>query len=702
MSIENIIHSIQNGIAQDTLLNKNKKLCTELHMRLSELLIKHNHSYYVLDAPTIDDAEYDRFFQAILALEKRFPELGSSTSPTRRIGAAPLQAFETVKHKIPMLSLDNAFSDSDLHDFQKRIKDRLSSEEGDSVLSDDINYVCEPKLDGVALSISYVNGKLVQAATRGDGQFGENVSVNARTIPSVPLELSGDNYPLHIEVRGEVVMPLKAFKVFNQKASEQDEKVFINPRNAASGSLRQLDSSITAKRPLDFYAYSIGFFEQGNIAQSHFKVLQDLSGWGFKVNPLVKLVNSIEGCISYYKSITKKREALDYDIDGIVYKVDSLAVQEKIGFISRAPRWAIAYKFPAEEAVTTLVEVDWQVGRTGAITPVAKLEPVFVGGVTVSNATLHNIDEIDRLDVRPGDKVVIQRAGDVIPKVVRVQTNEVQNKKRKQKPTLPMTCPVCHSPIERVEDEAIARCSGGFSCKAQMKESIKHFASRKALDIDGLGDKIIEQLVDREIIETVADVFQLNVSTLAELDRLAEKSASNLIVAIERSKQTTFARFLYALGIREVGEATARNLALYFKTLEALSEASIDSLLEVDDVGPIVAQHIVNFFHLDANQTLMKTLQSYGVHWEAVKADKPIENLPLIGETWVVTGKLEHLSRDEAKLSLQSLGAKVAGSVSKKTSCVLVGADAGSKLTKAQELGIDVIDEKSFLHRFKL
>lgn len=670
----------------------------QLYTGLVHSISEHNHQYYVLDAPQIADLEYDRLFQFLLKLEQQYPQWANSISPSRRVGAKPLNTFTSVQHKIPMLSLDNAFDNQGIVDFDRRAKERLKS-------NANIDYVCEPKLDGVALSVSYENGALVQAATRGDGASGENITDNARTIPSVPLQLMGSGFPKVLEVRGEVVMPLAAFNAFNQQAAKQQEKTFVNPRNAAAGSLRQLDSSVTAKRPLSFFAYSVGFSEGGELPSTHSETLALLASWGFQINEHILQVTGVDQCVNYHKNMGAKRAGLDYEIDGIVYKVNQFALRETLGFVSRAPRWAIAYKFPAEEISTTLQAIEWQVGRTGAITPVAKLEPAFVGGVTVSNATLHNIDEITRLDARPGDTVIIRRAGDVIPKVVSVvlKKDASTQSKRSPKVTMPKQCPECGSTVIRIDGEAIARCSGGFLCRAQLKESVKHFSSRKAMDIDGVGDKIVEQLVDLNLIQSVADLYQLKVDTLVNLERMANKSAQNIIDALEKSKSTTLPRFLFALGIREVGEATARSLALHFGSLEKIAAASEEALLEVGDVGSVVAGSIRDFFNNKAQLAVVESLQQQGLHWDAIDVVKISNNdLPLSGQSWVITGKFESLSRDQLKAHLQMLGAKVAGSVSKNTDCVVAGLAAGSKLTKAQSLNIDVLNEVDLLKRFPL
>ncbi|GAB3380056.1 NAD-dependent DNA ligase LigA [Spongiibacter taiwanensis] len=654
---------------------------------LRDQLHLYSHQYYVLDQPLVPDAEYDRLFRELQAIEAEHPELRSPDSPTQRVGGEPLSAFKTVRHEIPMLSLDNAFSEDELRDFDRRVRSRLADEQS-------FHYACEPKLDGIAASLLYVDGILVRGATRGDGQQGEDITENVRTVASVPLKLRGAGWPDELEVRGEIYLPRAGFEKINASAREAGNKLFVNPRNAAAGSLRQLDSRITASRPLEMCCYSIALRDdQQELVASHSEALEKLAQWGFLVSPLLKVVDDIDGCLAYYRDLLQQRDGLPYDIDGIVFKVDELAVQQTLGFVSRAPRWAIAHKFPAQEEMTTLKDVEFQVGRTGAVTPVAKLEPVFVGGVTVSNATLHNFDEIQRLGVMIGDQIIIRRAGDVIPQVVQV----VEGKRPADaRPILvPENCPVCDSPLEKPPGEAVLRCTGGLICGAQRREGIKHFASRKAMDIDGLGDKLVDQLVEAGLIETVADLFRLEASQLAELERMGQKSAENLVAALEKSKQTTLPRFLFALGIREVGEATARNLALHFTTLAALKSASEEALLAVTDVGPIVASHIHAFFAVAHNQEVIDALLAAGVHWPEIAQN--VSAQPLAGQTWVLTGNLDRMTRSEAKEKLQALGAKVAGSVSAKTDCVAAGAAAGSKLKKAEELGVKVIDEEGLI-----
>jgi len=658
--------------------------------RLRDKIDLYNHQYYALDDPQVPDSEYDSLMQRLRDLEKDNPQLITADSPTQRVGGEALDKFQSVTHRLPMLSLDNAFDENDLADFDRRIRDRLKI----TALSDaDIEFACEPKLDGIAVSLMYEQGKLVTAATRGDGSTGEDITLNVRTIPSIPLRLIGDGYPEVLEVRGEIYMPRAGFEAFNERARNLGEKPFVNPRNAAAGSLRQLDPTITAARPLQMCCYSLGYVEGGEMPETHSEVLQCFQSWGLRINRESEVVAGVAACIDYFNRLSEKRDGLAYDIDGIVFKVNNLELQQKLGFISKAPRWAIAHKFPAQEEMTVLLDIDLQVGRTGAITPVARLEPVFVGGVTVSNATLHNFDEVRRLDVRKGDTVMIRRAGDVIPQVVSVVLD--------RRPTItkayfaPKLCPVCGSVVEREEDEAVLRCMGGLICGAQQREAIKHFASRKAMDIEGLGDKLVEQLVDEGLIDNVSGLYTLQHAQLMQLDRMGDKSARNLLQALEESKSTSLSRFIYSLGIREVGEATAGSLANHFGSWEALSEAGKDQLLEVEDVGPVVARHVLQFFQQPHNIAIVKALQMAGMHWPVITVKKADE-MPLAGNTYVVTGTLEGMTRDEAKAELQALGAKVAGSVSKKTTAVVAGAAAGSKLTKAETLGIPILDEEAF------
>ena len=649
---------------------------------------QHNYRYYVLDDPAVSDSEYDRLMQELKALESQHPELVSADSPTQRVGAQPLAKFGQVRHEVPMLSLDNAFSQDDLQDFDRRIHDRLKSDAA-------IEYACEPKLDGIAVSLLYEDGLLIRGATRGDGQTGEDITLNVRTIPSIPLKLLGTGWPARLEVRGEIYMPRAGFAALNEKAMKAGEKTFVNPRNAAAGSLRQLDPRITANRPLEMCCYSAGLVEGGALPDKHGDVLMQFQAWGLKINPEMRIVTGIQACADYYENLAAKRDNLSYDIDGIVFKVNDLKLQQQLGFVARAPRWAIARKFPAQEEMTVLKSIEFQVGRTGAITPVARLVPVFVGGVTVSNATLHNMDEVERLDARVGDTVIIRRAGDVIPQVVKVVVEK--RPEGALPPSLPEACPVCGSDIERSEEETVARCTGGLYCSAQRKEAIRHFASRKAMDVDGLGEKLIEQLVDKELVNTIADLFRLTEEQLIRLERMGAKSAANLVAALKASKTTTLARFIYSLGIREVGEATAATLASHFCTLEALEAASVEDLQTADDVGPIVAQHIALFFQQAHNREVIDALLAQGLNWPAIEKPAQSDALPLVGQTWVLTGTLTAMTRDEGKAYLQSLGAKVAGSVSAKTAHVVAGEKAGSKLTKAQSLGVSVMDEEAFM-----
>jgi DNA ligase (NAD+) len=652
----------------------------------------HNYRYYALDEPQVPDAEYDRLMLRLREIESEYPQLITPDSPTQRVGAAPLSAFATVQHEMPMLSLDNAFSDEELINFNRRIQERLKH-------TDHIEFACEVKLDGIAVSLLYRDGILVRGATRGDGARGEDITQNVRTIDSIPLRLRGTGFPAVLEVRGEIYMPKSGFEKMNDQAREKGDKLFVNPRNAAAGSLRQLDPRITASRPLEMCAYSVGLVD-GVPAEHpwptrHSDILYALRDWGFLINREMVVAKDIDECIAYYRKIQDKRMSLTYDIDGIVFKVNQRELQEKLGFISRAPRWAIAYKFPAQEEMTQLLDVEFQVGRTGAVTPVARLQPVFVGGVTVSNATLHNRDEIQRLGLKIGDTVIVRRAGDVIPQIVGiVDTKRPENARDV---VFPDHCPVCGSPVETVPGEAVARCDGGLICPAQRKEAIKHFASRKAMDVEGLGDKLVEQLVDQGYIKAVADLYQLTREQLAGLERMGEKSADNLLNALEKSKQTTLEKFIYALGIREVGEATARNLALHFGNYAALSNATEDALQEVADVGPVVAHFVAEFFQQEHNREAVTALKAAGVTWE--DRDQPVNtaDLPLKGLTYVLTGTLEAMSRDDAKAHLLALGAKVAGSVSAKTDYVVAGPGAGSKLQKAEELNIPVLDEAGLL-----
>ncbi|TRY30300.1 NAD-dependent DNA ligase LigA [Aliiglaciecola sp. M165] len=659
---------------------------------LRSQLNDYNYQYYVLDDPSVPDAEYDRLMRELEALEEKHPELISHDSPTQKVSGQASDAFTPVQHEVPMLSLDNAFADEEFSAFDKRIQDRLKR-------SWTVEYSCEPKLDGLAVSILYEQGLLVRAATRGDGQVGENITNNVKTIANVPLRLRGNNYPQRLEVRGEVFMPKQGFEKLNEQQKAADKKVFVNPRNAAAGSLRQLDPKITASRPLLFYAYSVGLVE-GEVealANRHSERLQQLTIWGLPVCKEIDTALGAQQCHDYFAKIGQQRDDLSYEIDGVVFKVNDIEVQKELGFVARAPRWAIAQKFPAQEQMTKLLEVEFQVGRTGAITPVARLDPVFVGGVTVSNATLHNQDEIHRLGVKKGDTVVIRRAGDVIPQVVSVVSH--LRPEDAENIVFPEHCPVCESNIEKLEGEAVARCTGGLFCGAQRKEAMKHFASRKALDVDGLGDKLVEQLVDQKLVKGPADFFKLDVAQLANMERMGEKSASNLVNALITAKTTTLPKFLYSLGIREVGETTAANLANHFLNLEALKEASLEQLQEVNDVGVIVAQHVFHFFREQHNLEVINDLLDVGLNWPSIEA-KSEDQQPLNGQTFVLTGTLQTMDRNQAKAQLQGLGAKVSGSISAKTHFLVAGEKAGSKLTKAQDLGVEVLTEEELIHLF--
>ena len=667
----------------DAVLTENERLVQKRYEALKHEIHRHNVAYYVNDDPSVPDAEYDRLMLELRGIEDQHPHFVTSDSPSQRVGATPLDSFQSVAHLQPMLSLDNAFNDEDMRDFDQRIIDRLKTVAA-------VSYVCEPKFDGLAVSLLYRDGLFVRAATRGDGTTGEDISQNVRTLKNVPLKLIGD-YPAVLEVRGEIYMPLKGFESLNQLARENGQKTFVNPRNAAAGSLRQLDSRITATRPLVFNAYSVGEFD-GTLPDTHFETLQLLRNLGFVVSDLAEKVDSIDGCLDYYVRMAAKRGNLPFDIDGLVFKVDDFVLQRRLGFVARAPRFAIAQKFPAQEEMTTLRAVEFQVGRTGAITPVARLEPIFVGGVTVANATLHNRDEVERLGVMVGDTVIIRRAGDVIPQVAGVV---LERRPEDAVPILfPGQCPVCGADAEQAPGEAVIRCSGGLACAAQSKEAIKHYASRKAMDIDGLGDKLVEQLVDEGLIANVADLYRLALVPLVGLERMAEKSAQNLLDALEKSKLTTLPRFLYGLGIREVGQTTASTLAQHLGSLEAIAEATAEQLQEIPDVGPVVAQYVELFFQQDNNLALIADLQASGVRWPAPTISA---NQPLAGKTVVLTGTLETMGRSEAKERLLALGAKVAGSVSAKTYLVVAGEKAGSKLTKAQDLGLDVRNEEEFI-----
>ena len=667
-----------------------EKLAAEAGLLRSQLN-QYNYEYYVQDSPTIPDIEYDRLLKRLNSIEIDNPQLKYADSPTQRVGGEALKEFKTVSHLSPMLSLDNAFSDKELKEFHNRVLERIKPE-------NDISYACEPKLDGVAVSILYEEGILVRARTRGDGQFGEDITNNVKTIFSVPLKLKEKKPPSLLEVRGEIYLPKIGFEKINNHAKLNEGKIFVNPRNAAAGSLRQLDSKITASRPLEMTVYSLSRMEGFSTPDTHIETLELLEKWGFLINPHTNLVTGINPCAIFYKKLLDLRNNLPYEIDGIVYKVNSFNYQERLGSIAKSPRWAIARKFPAQEAIPKLEAVEFQIGRTGSITPVAKLQPVFVGGVTVSNASLHNQDEVKRLGIRIGDSVIVRRAGDVIPQIV--QVNFERRPKTSKEIIFPKNCPECSSVLIQTDGESAIRCPGGLFCRAQMKQSIIHFASRKALNIDGLGEKLVDQLVNEGLITNIADLYQLNINQVSELERMGKKSAENLLDAIEASKKTTFSRFLYSMGIREVGDATSLSLASCFNNLDALEAATIEELVEVPDIGPVVAGFIFTFFSREENLRIIKKLINFGVNW----SDPTINNhivLPLLGQTWVLTGGMNVMGRSEAKEKLQLLGARVSGSVSSKTNCVVAGSNAGSKLKKARDLSINIIDESALINFLK-
>lgn len=657
---------------------------------LRSVINEHNYRYYVLDDPTISDAQYDELFRELQQLEKNYPSLLTPYSPTNRVGSKPSDAFLAIRHKIPMLSLENGFSEKEVLAFDKRICDRLKNEAP-------IQYVCEPKLDGLAVNIFYEDGKLKKAATRGDGEVGEDITANIATIRAVPLILRSSKPPAQLEVRGEVFITKAGFIKLNEQAKKTGAKVFINARNAAAGSLRQLDPNITAQRPLTIFCYGLGTLTGIDMPKTHFETLQMLKNFGFPINNEIKVVKNIKDCLGYYEKMQLKRALLPYEIDGVVYKVNNLLLQQKLGFVARAPRFALAHKFPAEEMVTTLLDVEFQVGRTGALTPVARLVPIFVGGATISNATLHNMDEIKRKDIHIGDTVVVRRAGDVIPEIVRVITKK--RNKHTKKIILPKKCPVCSSNIEHIEGDAIARCMAGLFCAAQRKEAIKHFAARRAMNIDGLGDKLVNQLVDLHLIQNPADIYGLSLETLSNLERMGQKSANNLLKAINDSKNTTFARFLYALGIREVGETTAKLLAKHFTTPAEFEKVTDADLQAIPGIGPIVAQHIVAFFAEKHNKTVINKLLAAGIIWENVKLNN--KNLPLFAKTFVITGTLTTMTRERAQEKIENLGGKVLSALSSKTNYLVTGENPGSKLKKAFALNITILDEKKFLQLIK-
>ncbi len=659
---------------------------SERAAELRASIARHDYRYYVLDDPEVPDAEYDRLMRELREIEAAHPQLVTPDSPTQRVSGAPASAFGEVEHRVPMLSLDNAFADEDIERFDRRIRERLGTE-------DPVEYSCEPKLDGLAVTLLYERGKLVRGATRGDGERGEDVTANLRTLPTVPLVLIGSDLPAVLDVRGEVFMSLKGFERMNEQALAKGEKVFVNPRNAAAGSLRQLDPRITAARPLEIFFYGVGAVEGAELPGRHSDLLARFRSWGLRVSPETRIATGTAGLLDYYRSIGARRASLEYQIDGVVYKVNSLAHQRELGFVARAPRWAIAHKYPAQEELTTVRAVEWQVGRTGALTPVARLDPVFVGGVTVSNATLHNVDELHRKDVRVGDSVIVRRAGDVIPEIVRVV---VERRPPNSHPVqVPHVCPVCGSDVRRIEGEAVVRCTGGLVCGAQRKESLKHFAGRRAMDIDGLGDKVIEQLVEKGLVHNAADLYDLTVEQLAALDRMGEKSAKNLADAIEASKNTTFPRFLFALGIPNVGEATALALAEHFLSLEALEGANVDQIMEVKDIGPIVAAAVREFLDEKRNRTVLTELVKRGVRWEPIK--QPAESTsPLRGKVIVLTGTFSSMSRTEATDAIRRVGGRVTSSVTRRTDYLVAGENPGSKLIEARQIGVTILKEAEF------
>ena len=661
-------------------------------VQLKKKINEHNYRYHILDEPVISDAAYDKLFRELEEFEKRYPELISNDSPTQRVGSTPLASFQHVQHALPMLSLENAFSEKEVLAFNKRIQERLHTQQ-------DIEYACEPKLDGIAVSLTYHKGQLIRAATRGDGNRGEDITLNIRTILNIPLQLRGQGYPTSLEVRGEVYIPKKAFRQLNDRLKKSGEKTLVNPRNAAAGSLRQLNPKITAQRALAFFTHSVGHIKEGKLAGTHTAILNQFKHWGLPRCPQTQTAKNILACLEYYHKIQKERATLPYEIDGVVYKVNAIALQKQLGFISRAPRWAIAHKFPAQEERTQILAIKFQVGRTGALTPVAQLQPVFVGGTTISNATLHNMDEVKRKDIRVGDTVIVRRAGDVIPEVVSVV------KEQRPANTHPLKllkhCPICGSEVIKAETETTARCSGVLHCPAQRKEAIKHFASRKAMNIEGLGNKLIDQLVDTHLIKDVSDLYHLMPEQLAALERLGQKSAQKLCNALHASKKTSLTRFLYALGIRDVGITTALNLTQHFKALEPIMKADEESLQTISDIGPVVAAHVKKFFSEAHNLEVIKNLLAAGITWPKPRLINQQHLSLLSGKSFVLTGSLSELSRDQATRLLQALGAKVSASVTQKTDYVIVGKDPGSKLSRAQELGLKILTENKFLELLK-
>ncbi|MWP47515.1 NAD-dependent DNA ligase LigA [Gilliamella sp. Pas-s27] len=689
--------SLSNKAENSANTYKSVKDITEQLTSLRTKIRHHEYCYYVLDTPEIPDSEYDKLIKQLQTLEQQYPDLITPNSPTQRVGGFPLAQFASIKHEIPMLSLDNVFDDTSFIAFNKRVKDRLHLSD-----TEHVEYCCELKLDGLAVSLLYQNGQFTQAATRGDGTTGEDITANVKTIKTIPLVLRGDNIPTRLEIRGEVFITHKGFEKLNADAIKHNEKVFANPRNAAAGSLRQLDPKITAKRPLTFFCYGVGIVEGATLPNTHYDRLMQFKAWGLPVSNKVEKHQGAQAALDYFKKIGEQRMSLGFDIDGVVIKVNSIEQQNELGFIARAPRWATAFKFPAQEQITQLNKVDFQVGRTGAITPVARLEPVSVAGVIVSNATLHNSDEIARLGVREGDYVTIRRAGDVIPKIVAVILDK--RPKDTKEIVFPTHCPICGSLIVRDEGQTISRCAGGLICPAQRKEALKHFVSRKAMNVEGMGDKVIEQLVDKEYVKTPADLYKLNRPMLCSLDKIGEKSANNLLNALEESKNTTLSRFIFALGIPNVGEVTAENLVNQLGNLPAIENTSLEQLQTVKDIGAIIAESIIDFFQEPHNRNIIEQLTSHeiGIHWQNLNPQMQAVNTdsPFFGKKVVLTGTLSVLTRDEAKNKLKQLGAKVTGSVSKNTDLVIAGEAAGSKLNKAQELGIKVIDEQEMLNLF--
>jgi len=655
---------------------------------LRDEINQHNHRYYVLDEPQITDQAYDLLYRKLQQLEQQYPELITEDSPTQRVGSAPATHFEPVQHEVAMLSIENAFDESEMRAFEKRLLEMVVNQGAQ------LAYTAEPKLDGLAVSLLYEGGILVRAATRGDGKTGENITANAKTLPSIPLRLIGESQAQRIEIRGEVYIDHVGFARLNDYQAKNGGKIFANPRNAAAGSLRLLDSRITASRPLSFCSYAIGWIEAYDLPDSQFDRMKYLQSIGLPISPYIERVEGVQGCIDYYQKTLSKRDSLAFDIDGVVFKLDGIQQQQQAGFVSKASRWAIAYKFPAQEVMTRLLDVDFQVGRTGALTPVARLEPVAVGGVIVSNATLHNMDEIERKDIRIGDIVIVRRAGDVIPEVVAPVVERRSG--ALARPKMPKRCPVCKSEVVKNEGQAAFRCSGGLVCAAQRKEAIKHFASRKALDIEGLGDKLVEQMVELEMIRSIGDLYHLQLSQVTALDRMAEKSAQNLLASLESSKSTTLGRFIFALGIREVGEATAESLANHFRDLDQLIDADVEALQLVEDVGPVVAENVVRFFSQDRNLDIVRRLVEQGIHWPDIAAPQATSELPLAGKTYVITGTLEDRTRDQAAALLKARGAKVSSSVSAKTSALIAGEKPVSKVSKAQALGVEVMDQARF------